>query len=106
MQTPTAPPVTSAAAGRRLSKAEQTALTSILDDTSVRAVWDQVVADPWLPGDEEAAAKAQNILARMLLGSLSVSEASHTLFELKGGGAYSAELIVRRLAEARQGRGP
>lgn len=106
MQAPTAPAVTGAAAGRGLSKPEQTALTSMLDDAAMRAVWDQVVADPWLPGDEEAAAKARNILARMLLGSLSVSEASQAVFELKGGGAYSAELIVRRLAEARQSSGP
>ena len=104
MQVRTAPAVSSAVAGRVLSEAEQTALTSMLDDASVSAVWDQVVADPWLPRDAKAAVRAQIILARMLIGSLSVSEASQALFELKGGGAYSAELIVRRLAEARQGR--
>ncbi len=103
-QAPAAPAVTSARARRALSRAERTALASMLDDALVRAVWDQVVGDPWLSGGAKATAKAQNVLARMLIGSLSLSEASQALFELKGGGAYSAELIVRRLDEVRQNR--
>jgi hypothetical protein len=72
----------------------------------VRAAWNQVIADQWLSGDATATGKAQNILGRMLLGSLSVSEASYALLEVKGGGAHNAQLIVLKLAEAGQGRRP
>jgi hypothetical protein len=49
---------------------------------------------------------AKNILSRLMLGSLSVSEASRALFELKGGGVASAGYIVLRLAEAQQRLAP